>query len=71
VSLAAGAPSLPKTAVFAKVDTAAATGLMVLLQRAAKEANQIAEEAYILAFSMLVNYKTMYVFSVNKNLPTF
>ena len=31
VSLAAGAPSLPKTAVFAKVDTAAATGLMVLL----------------------------------------
>jgi hypothetical protein len=35
-----------------------------------KEANQIAEEAYILAFSMLVNYKTMYVFSVNKNLPT-
>jgi len=31
VSLAAGAPSLPKTAVFAKVATAAATGLMVLL----------------------------------------
>jgi predicted Na+-dependent transporter len=31
VSLAAGAPGLPKTAVFAKVDTAAATGLMVLL----------------------------------------
>ena len=31
VALAAGAPSLPKTAVFAKVDTAAATGLMVLL----------------------------------------
>jgi predicted Na+-dependent transporter len=31
VSLAAGAPALPKTAVFAKVDTAAATGLMVLL----------------------------------------
>lgn len=31
VSLAAGAPSLPKTAQFAKVDTAAATGLMVLL----------------------------------------
>jgi len=31
VSLSAGAPSLPKTAVFAKVDTAAATGLMVLL----------------------------------------
>jgi len=31
VSLAAGAPSLPKTAVFAGVDTAAATGLMVLL----------------------------------------
>jgi predicted Na+-dependent transporter len=31
VSLAAGAPGLPKTAVFAKVDTAVATGLMVLL----------------------------------------
>jgi BASS family bile acid:Na+ symporter len=31
VSLAAGAPGLPKTAVFAKVDPAAATGLMVLL----------------------------------------
>jgi predicted Na+-dependent transporter len=31
VSLAAGAPALPKTAEFAKVDTAAATGLMVLL----------------------------------------
>ena len=31
VSLTAGAPGLPKTAVFAKVDTAAATGLMVLL----------------------------------------
>jgi BASS family bile acid:Na+ symporter len=31
VSLAAGAPALPKTAVFAKVDTAAATGLIVLL----------------------------------------
>ena len=31
VSLAAGAPALPKTAVFAKLDTAAATGLMVLL----------------------------------------
>ena len=31
VSLAAGAPGLPKTAVFARVDTAVATGLMVLL----------------------------------------
>jgi len=31
VSLAAGAPGLPKTAVFAKIDTAAATALMVLL----------------------------------------
>jgi BASS family bile acid:Na+ symporter len=31
VSLAAGAPALPKTAVFAKMDAAAATGLMVLL----------------------------------------
>lgn len=31
VSLAAGAPALPKTAAIAKVDTAAATALMVLL----------------------------------------
>jgi predicted Na+-dependent transporter len=31
VSLAAGAPGLPKMAEFARVDTAAATGLMVLL----------------------------------------
>jgi BASS family bile acid:Na+ symporter len=31
VSLAAGAPGLPKMAVFAKADTAAATSLMVLL----------------------------------------
>ncbi len=31
VSLAAGAPGLPKTAVFAKMNAAAATGLMVLL----------------------------------------
>ena len=31
VSLAAGAPGVPKTAVFAKIDAAAATGLMVLL----------------------------------------
>ena len=31
VSLAAGAPGLPKTAVFAKLDTAVATGLMVFL----------------------------------------
>jgi bile acid:Na+ symporter, BASS family len=31
VSLAAGAPGLPKMAQFAKVDTAAATGLMALL----------------------------------------
>lgn len=31
VSLAAGAPGLPKTAVFAKMDTAAATALMVML----------------------------------------
>jgi len=36
-----------------------------------QEAKRIAEEAYIFAFSMLENYKTMYAFSVNKNLPTF
>lgn len=34
-----------------------------------QEAKQIAEEAYIFAFSMLENYKTMYAFSVNKDLP--
>ncbi|WP_156161193.1 hypothetical protein [Methanosarcina sp. 1.H.A.2.2] len=31
MSLAAGAPSLPKMAEFAKIDKAAATSLMVLL----------------------------------------
>ncbi|MFN2304070.1 MAG: bile acid:sodium symporter family protein, partial [Anaerolineales bacterium] len=31
VSLAAGAPALPKTAVFAKIDTAAAIAMLVLL----------------------------------------
>jgi hypothetical protein len=34
-------------------------------------AKQIAEEAYIFAFSMLENYKTMYVQAVNENLPTY
>jgi len=37
----------------------------------AEEAKQIAEQAYIFAFSMLENYKTMYAFSVNKDLPSF
>jgi hypothetical protein len=36
-----------------------------------QEAKQMAEEAYIFAFSMLENYKTMYVQAVNKNLPTY
>jgi len=36
-----------------------------------QDARQIAEEAYIFAFSMLENYKTMYAFSVNKDLPSF
>jgi len=36
-----------------------------------QEAKQIAEESYIFAFSMLENYKTMYAFSVNKDLPSF
>lgn len=36
-----------------------------------KEARQIAEDAYIFAFSMLENYRTMYVQAVNKNLPTY
>ena len=35
------------------------------------EAKRIAEEAYIFAFSMLENYKTMYAQAVNENLPTF
>lgn len=37
----------------------------------AREAKQIAEEAYIFAFSMLENYKTMYVQAVNENLSTY
>ena len=36
-----------------------------------QEAKQIAEQAYIFAFSMLENYKTMYAFSINKDLPSF
>ena len=36
-----------------------------------QDAKQIAEQAYIFAFSMLENYKTMYAFSVNKDLPSF
>ena len=36
-----------------------------------QEAKQLAEEAYIFAFSMLENYKTMYVQAVDENLPTF
>jgi len=36
-----------------------------------QEAKQIAEEAYIFAYSMLEHYKTMYAFSVNKDLPSF
>ena len=34
-----------------------------------QEAKQIAEEAYIFAFSMLENYKTMYVQAVMKTCP--
>jgi hypothetical protein len=36
-----------------------------------QEAKQIAKEAYTFAFSMLENYKTMYVQAVNENLPTY
>lgn len=36
-----------------------------------KEAEQIAEDAYIFAFSRLDNYKVMYVQAVNENLTTF
>jgi len=36
-----------------------------------QEARQLAEEAYIFAYSMLENYKTMYAQAVNENLPTF
>ena len=36
-----------------------------------QEAKRIAEEAYIFAFSMLENYKTMYAQAVNENQPTF
>jgi len=36
-----------------------------------QEAKRITEQAYIFAFSMLENYKTMYDQAVNENLPTF
>jgi len=36
-----------------------------------KDARQLAEEAYIFAYSMLENYKTMHAQAVNENLPTF
>ena len=36
-----------------------------------QEARQLAEEAYIFAYSMLENYKTMYAQAVNEKLPTF
>jgi len=36
-----------------------------------QEARQLAEEAYIFAYSMLENYKTMYAQTVNKDLPTY
>jgi hypothetical protein len=36
-----------------------------------QEARQLAEEAYIFAYSMLENYKTMYAQAVNENLSTF
>jgi hypothetical protein len=36
-----------------------------------QEAKEIAEEAYVFAFSMLEHYKTMYVQAVNANLPTY
>ena len=35
-----------------------------------QEAKRIAEEAYIFAFSMLENYKTMYAQAVDENQPT-
>jgi hypothetical protein len=38
---------------------------------APQEAKQIAEEAYTFAYSMLENYKIMYVQAVNENLPTY
>ena len=36
-----------------------------------QEARQLAEEAYVFAYSMLENYKTMYAQAVNEELPTF
>ena len=36
-----------------------------------QRARQIAEDAYVFAFSMLENYKTMYVQAVNRDLPSF
>ena len=36
-----------------------------------QEAKRTAEEAYIFAYSMLENYKTMYAQAVDENLPSF
>ena len=37
----------------------------------AKEAKQIAKEAYIYGFPMVLNYKTMYSYAVNKKSPEY
>ena len=34
-------------------------------------AQEVAKDAYVFAYSMLENYKTMYAFSVNRDLPSF
>ena len=36
-----------------------------------QETKQITEEAYLFAYSMLENYKTMYVQAINENNPAY
>ena len=36
-----------------------------------KEAKQIAKEAYIYGFPMVLNYKTMYSYAINKKSPEY
>ncbi|MEA1898270.1 MAG: DUF1254 domain-containing protein, partial [Bacteroidota bacterium] len=36
-----------------------------------EEAKEIAKEAYVYGFPMVVNYKTMYMYAVNENSPEY
>ena len=41
------------------------------VQLTTEEARQIAKEAYIYGFPMIVNYKTMYMYAIDENSPEF